>query len=48
MIRQWATKRDAGGPEDNPALAYARYCQKEYDRIVANRADQDRSGWESN
>jgi hypothetical protein len=46
-LGQYKTRRDAGGPEDNPLLAYARYCQRQYDRLMAEHATQDRSGWES-
>lgn len=47
LLRQYQTKRDAGSPEDNPLLAYANYCRKQYERILSNRPQQDRSGWET-
>jgi hypothetical protein len=47
-IRPYNTKQDSGSPEDNPALEMARYCRREYERIMANHEAQDQSGWEGN
>jgi len=46
-LRQYLTKRDAGSPDNNPLLEYANYCRKQFERILANRPSQDRSGWET-
>lgn len=46
-LRQYLTRRDSGSPEDNPLLEYANYCRKQYERILVNRPQQDRSGWET-
>jgi hypothetical protein len=47
QIRPWNTRQDSGTPEDNPALIFAEYCRKQYERILANHPNQDRTGWES-
>lgn len=44
-LGQYKTKRDLGNPEDNPLLDYAKWCQKQFDRVWNEHAPQDRTVW---
>lgn len=46
-LGQFKTRDDAGRPQDNPLLEYARYCRRRYELLMANHPTQDRSGWEA-
>ena len=47
QLRSYNTKRDSGSPEDNPYIVQAEYYRKQYERVLANHEQQDRSGWET-
>lgn len=45
-LAQYATKRDLGPMDDNPLLEYAKWAQRQYDRVMAEHAPQARQTWE--
>jgi hypothetical protein len=45
-LRQYATQVDAGHPEHNPLLRFARYCLERYNELIVDHPQQARMGWD--